>query len=356
MMQTEPKQSELSPYQQLDLWHDVADQCDAPRVLDDMDVSFLHKSFCIAGLPLRAPKNPKEPYTRNDNRFALTIAPNSFMLPGGDMVHVGIPYGPKSRLLAMWMATEVRDHERRTDNRWLEIGRGTHWLRSIGVEPVSGRRGSLNAVKDQLVRLAFSQFTMVMKNGAVGDTMFKSDRLIESSVFGDGDFELYLCGDLGKMAWPKGIELSERAFDRFRKYSIPVPTARLARIAHSAMAIDIFAFLCYRLPHLSPRETELVTWRQLISQFGSGETPSKFRETFEASIRCALDAYPEANVDLRPKEGLMMRWSDPAELRRAFFVVPTLPSADAKALSSPGESGNSKPARGGRKTAKGDAP
>jgi hypothetical protein len=122
------------------------------------------------------------------------------------------------------------------------------------------------------------------------------------------------------------------------------------------MAIDIFAFLCYRLPHLSPRETELVTWRQLISQFGSGETPSKFRETFEASIRCALDAYPEANVDLRPKEGLLMRWSDPAELRRAFFVVPTLPSADAKALSSRGESGIAKPERGGRKTAKGDAP
>ena len=179
MMQSEPKQSELAPYQQLDLWYDFADQGGPPRVLDDMDVSFLHKSFCIAGLPLRAPKNPKEPYTRNDNRFALTIAPNSFMLPGGEMVHVGIPYGPKSRLLAMWMATEVRDHERRPDNRWLEIGRVTHWLRSIGVEPVSGRRGSLNAVKDQLVRLAFSQFTMVMKNGTVGDTMFKSDRLIE---------------------------------------------------------------------------------------------------------------------------------------------------------------------------------
>ena len=78
--------------------------------------------------------------------IALTIAPNSFMLPGGNMVHVGIPYGPKSRLLAMWMATEVRDHERRPDNHWLEIGRVTHWLRSIGVEPVSGRRGSLNAV------------------------------------------------------------------------------------------------------------------------------------------------------------------------------------------------------------------
>jgi hypothetical protein len=355
MMQSEPKQSELAPYQQLDLWYDSADQGGPPRVLDDMDVSFLHKSFCIAGLPLRAPKNPKEPYTRNDNRFALTIAPNSFMLPGGEMVHVGIPYGPKSRLLAMWMATEVRDHERRPDNRWLEIGRVTHWLRSIGVEPVSGRRGSLNAVKDQLVRLAFSQFTMVMKNGTVGDTMFKSDRLIESSVFEDGDFELYLRGDLGKMAWPKGIELSERAFDRFRKYSIPVPTARLAKIAHSAMAIDIFAFLCYRLPHLSPRETELVTWRQLISQFGSGETPSKFRETFEASIRCALDAYPEANVDLRLKEGLLMRWSDPAELRRAFFVVPTLPAPETSSLS-PSVEGTAKPVRNFRKTIKGDAP
>jgi hypothetical protein len=355
MMPTEPKQTDLPPYHQLDLWHGGVDQSVPPRVLDEMDVSFLHKSFCIAGLPLRAPKDPKEPYTRNDSRFALTIAPNTFMLPEGMMVHVGIPYGPKSRLLAMWMSTEVRDHERHLNNRWLEIGRVTHWLRSIGVEPVSGRRDSLNAVKDQLVRLAFSQFTMVMKNGAVGNTMFKSDRLIESSVFGDEDIEMYARGDLGKMGWPKGIELSERAFDRFRKYSIPVPTSRLAKIAHSAMAIDIFAFLCYRLPLISPRETELVTWRQLISQFGSGETPSKFRETFEASIRCALDAYPEANVDLRPKEGLLMRWSDPAELRRAFFVVPPVGQA-TKSLPSPGSGGSNKRARGVKKTAKGDAP
>src|SRR3954463_15544798 len=79
------------------------------RALAEMDISFLHKSFCVVGLPLRAPKKVSEPFTRNDDRFALTVTPHRFMLPSGRMVDVGVPFGPKARLLAMWMATEVRD-------------------------------------------------------------------------------------------------------------------------------------------------------------------------------------------------------------------------------------------------------
>ena len=64
-----------------------------------------------------------------------------------------------------------------------------------------------------------------------------------------------------------------------------------------------------------------MSWRQLIAQFGSGEAPSKFRETFEGSIKNALEAYPEAEVVLTD-EGLRMRYSDPADLRRAFVAMP----------------------------------
>jgi hypothetical protein len=100
-----------------------------------------------------------------------------------------------------------------------------------------------------------------------------------------------------------------------------VPTARLAEIANSAMAIDIFMYLCYRLPLIPSGESDLLTWRALIAQFGSGESPSKFHDTFQASIRSALAAYSEADVDLT-EEGLVLRYSDPAELRRAFIAVP----------------------------------
>jgi hypothetical protein len=313
-----PKQPPaLNLHEQLILFGDLP-TTERSRVPDNLDVSFLHKSFCIAGLPLRAPKVIAEPFTRNDDRFALTINPTAFMLPGGRKVQVGVPFGPKARLLAMWMATEVRDPLRRTGDCWLEIGRVMEWMRNIGIKP---HTNNLNATKDQVVRLSFAKFTMIMKEGREGDMLFDQDQLIERGILDGEDMDRYAEGKIGQMSWPKGLKLSTRAYERFSQYSIPVPTSRIAKIAHSAMAIDTFVFLCYRLPLISSREEELVSWRQLIAQFGSGEAPSKFRETFEGSIKNALEAYPEAKVVLT-NEGLRMRYSDPADLRRAFVSMP----------------------------------
>jgi hypothetical protein len=283
---------------------------------DRLDVSFLHKSFCIAGLPLRRPKDQTAIFSRNDGQFALTIAPNRFVLPDGAVCEVGVPWGAKGRLLMVWAATEARDPMRRAGDRWLEIGKITQWMTSIGIK-VNG--DNVPATKDQLVRLAFSSFTMIMKND--GQTFFKQDRLIEGGVFPEQDLDHYAAGRFNKMRWPTGVELSQKAYDRFIQHAIPVPTARLAEIANSAMAIDIFMYLCYRLPLIPSGESDLLTWRALIAQFGSGESPSKFHDTFQASIRSALAAYSEADVDLT-EEGLVLRYSDPAELRRAFIAVP----------------------------------
>jgi hypothetical protein len=280
-----------------------------------LDVSFLHKSFCVAGLPLRRPRETMEVYSRNDDRFALTIHPHKIILPGGAPCEIGVPWGAKGRLLIMWANTEVKDPARRQDDRWLEIGRIKEWMAQVGIK-INGL--NIAATKDQLIRLAFSQFTMVLRDAA--STLFKADRLIEGGVFPDDDLVHYARGEMDKVRWPLGLELSQKAFERFSNNAIPVPTARLAEVSNSAMAIDIFMFLCYRLPLLGQQESQMVPWRDLIAQFGNREAPSKFRDTFNASIKAALRAYPEAKVDLT-HEGLVLHYSDPAELRRAFVAV-----------------------------------
>jgi hypothetical protein len=125
------------------------------------------------------------------------------------------------------------------------------------------------------------------------------------------------------LKWPTGFLLSQTAFDRFRNQSIPIPTTRLRQVAHNAMAIDILTLLCYRLPLIEVNSTEIITWRQLTAQFGNrGEPVYQFKDTFTDSIKLALRAYPEAHVEL-VDAGLQLRHSDPAALRRAFFVVPS---------------------------------
>jgi hypothetical protein len=90
------------------------------------------------------------------------------------------------------------------------------------------------------------------------------------------------------------------------------------------MAIDILVYLSYRLPTLSRDDTALLTWRDLMGQFGTGgagEFASKFKDTFRQSIRRAIEAYPEARVEIT-SEGLLMQYSDPVDLRRAFVALP----------------------------------
>jgi len=290
-----------------------------------LDVSFLLNGFCIAGLPLRRPRDNTLVWKRQDERFALTVQSPEIALPGGSSFIAGLPFGPKARLLAMWLATEAKDTGRRSDDRWIEIGKITDWLRAVGISPEWGPRGSVVATKDQFLRLAFAHFSMVFKRED-GFQPFKHETLIEAGIFRDNDLEKASAGNIGDLKWPSGFMLSQTAFDRFRNQSIPIPTTRLRQVAHNAMAIDILTLLCYRLPLIEPNSTEIITWRQLTTQFGNrGEPVYQFKDTFTDSIKLALRAYPEARVEL-VDAGLQLHHSDPAALRRAFYVVPgTLP-------------------------------
>lgn len=300
-----------------------------PALDGRMDVSFLHKGFCIAGLPLRRPKNTMEPWNRRDGRFSLTVEPARFVLPNGRQIEVGVPFGPKARLLSMWLATEARDPRRSAGDRWMEMGRITEWLQAVGLPVTGGERGSIGPTKDQLVRLSFPIFTMFL-NGDEGGHVFKRESLIEGGAFKDDDLEVWAAGGHSAMRWPEALMLSQNAYDRFTRHSIPVPTARLRQVAHNAMAIDILVYLCYRLPLLSRGESELLTWRDLMAQFGSSEFASRFKQAFSESIKRTLDAYPEANVAMTA-EGLVLRHSEPAELRRAFVAVTEGPTRRARA-------------------------
>src|SRR5580692_9718123 len=165
-------------------------------------------SFCIAGLPLRRPRDNTLVWKRQDERFALTVQAPEIGLPGGSSFIAGLPFGPKARLLAMWLATEAKDPIRRSDDRWIEIGKITDWLRAVGISPEWGPRGSVVATKDQFLRLAFAQFSMVFRRED-GFQPFRHETLIEAGVFHDNDLEKVSTGAISDTKWPSGFLLSQ---------------------------------------------------------------------------------------------------------------------------------------------------
>ena len=311
---------------QLSLWTQdlvAASRDNFSREGGQLDVSFLHRGFCIMGMPLRQPKDSLRPFSRHDGRFALTIEPASVTHPDGGLINIGVPFGPKARLIAMWMATEVQNPRRTTTDRFLELNGITDWLEALGIPARGGATGSIAATKDQFMRLAFSTFTMVLR-GPNSEELFKRESLIESGIFGSDDLARYRAGHVSQMAWPRVIALTHNTYDRFLNDAIPIPTVRLREVANNAMAIDILVYLSYRLPTLGRDDSAMLTWRDLMAQFGTGsagEFASKFKDTFRQSIRRAIEAYPEAHIEIT-SEGLVMRYSDPVDLRRAFIAFP----------------------------------
>jgi hypothetical protein len=282
-----------------------------------LDVSFLHRSHCIAGLPVREPKSPMSVFSKFDGRFSLTVHPTTITLPEGDLCEIGVPWGAKARLLILWIASKINEPERASGDPWVEIGNIDEWLREVGIVK-NGK--SVPATKDQLIRLAFSSFTMILKGGPDAGSYFQNNRLFQSGAFHDDDLENYRKGNLGGVRWPTALKLSNEAQQQLTSNAIPIPTGRLAEVSNNPTAIDLLVYLCYRLPLIGPNSSELVTWKMLNTQFGSHTTISRFKEQFLPALKAVRAAYPEANIDVTA-EGLVLFYSDPAVLRRAFVAL-----------------------------------
>ena len=283
------------------------------------DISFLHRGFCSVSLPLRRQADqPGEIWKRTDGKFTLSVTGGLFAHGDRD-VYVGLPYGPKARLLAVYLASEVKHPSRASDDRTIHFGRVTNWLSEAGVRATGGKNGSIPATKQQLVRLAFASFTMTFGTG--GGDWFHREGLIESGCLAPGDLEHFANGDYSQLSWPDHVTLTHNAFARMREQAVPIATQRLKPLVDNASALDFFVWLSYRLPRIPEGDDVLISWSAMCKQFGDTVYPSKFRLAYDASLRQALAAYPEANVEVTG-EGLVLRRSDPAVPRRTLIALP----------------------------------
>jgi hypothetical protein len=299
------------------------------------DARFMHQMFCVAGLPLREPAT--RTFSRSTGLMGLNIAPGSITLPDGQELEIGIPYGPKARLIVLSAISEARSPLRQEGDRWIEIGRIETWLKDIGVLRGSRSGQVMTMAKDQLIRLSLAQFSTTYRLPG-RRVLLSNDRIMDAGAFDEEELRLYAKNDvpnedrrsnLSRVRWPEAIRMSEKAFKMFRADdAVPIPSSRLTQVSHSALAIDLFLFLCYTLPGIPQGDPQLVRWKDLINWFGNKrDAPSKFKETFLPALSLAMKAYPEANIsaDDMTDEGLLLHYSDPAALRQAFMSVQSLP-------------------------------
>jgi hypothetical protein len=296
---------------------DLFDRVNAVAVEDPLP-SFLHSALCAMSLPVRRPNDETAPILRHDGQYTLAITPKPVLqLVGGQqkLVALGVPYGALPRLILIHVMTEAV----RTRSRQIHLGASfTDWMRRLGYKTISyGPRGSATLVKHQLDRLLACEW-MIRWDGeqtnGVRDFGIKEIKLTTE----------YVGSDDGTRSFMREIRLTEGFFEHLREHAVPLNEHAIRQLHESPTALDLYTWLAYRLPRISPRRPATLTWQQLAVHFGNdGNNIRKFRQTIrDAWDRQVSAVYPEARAEFDTTT--IRLHCSPAPLRQTTIAVPRL--------------------------------
>ncbi len=99
---------------------------------------------------------------------------------------------------------------------------------------------------------------------------------------------------------------------------MPIEESAIRAINNNSVAIDLYAWLAYRLHSLS--KPTPVSWTALKTQFGNGVgRMDNFRMRFLENLRLALAVYRDARVDVEER-GLILHPSRPPIAAKAKAI------------------------------------
>lgn len=238
-------------------------------------LGFMCRAMVQASLPSR--KTEGTEFIRQNGNFTLTLLSPSA---------VGLPYGTVPRLLLTWLATEAV----KTRERELVLGETlSSFMRELGMTPTGGRWGSIPRLKDQSRRLFAATI-----NGFYEDedrTAMLSQQIADHAN---------LWWDTGSPEqaglWKSTVKLSESFFNEVVHNPVPVDLRAVKVLQRSPLALDIYAWLTYRLSYL--RNPTVIPWPLLEMQFGANyKLTRQFKAAFIEHLASVLAVYPSARVE-----------------------------------------------------------
>jgi hypothetical protein len=261
-------------------------------------ITYQHTVFCQTGLPYRNPGAVRD-WNRRQGNIALQVSAGQALCPAsGEWVPLGIPFGPKPRLILTHLNREAL--LRGSPLVEAEESLTAFVRRLLGSEP-NGRE--LRTFKDQLGSLAGATIRLAVVQG---ERAFQVDTKVVSA------FDLWFPKDSRqRVLWPQTIRLSEEYFASLQQHAVPLDERAVAALAHSALGLDLYAWLAQRLHRVEPRRPAFIPWAALKEQFGwHYGRMDKFKSVFRPALDMVLTQYRAARLELDGR-GLTLRHSFP---------------------------------------------
>jgi len=271
------------------------------------DIVFQHSILCQTSLPYRDPGPDARRWERRQGDAVLEIEAGRAMHPElGGFVDVPLPFGPKARLVLLHLNSEAI----RTQSPLVDVGDSlTAFVKRLGLT-TDGR--TIRTIKNQVGALSAALIRMAY---AGADRSYQFDTKVISG------FDLWFPKDEHqRVLWPSTVHLSLDYFQSLQTHAVPLDERALAALSHSAMALDLYAWLGQRLHRIPKPHRQLVPWAAVKDQFGPDYGASfKFRQVFMEALRQVHAVYPAAKIDVTGK-GLYLYTSPPPVAKTGIVV------------------------------------
>ena len=254
---------------------------------DKDDLRHIHSVLAMCGLPYtRQPIEVRE-YERRQGRMSLVVEAGKLRNPEtGNRVAQPLPFGPKSRLLLMHLCSEAIRQKSAT----IEIADSlTGFIRDMGFAVTGGKKGTLNAFKEQINALAACKLSVGMWDGS---------RSVEYQGMPFSRIDVWLPTNPDQMMlWPSTLTFSMDFYTTLARHALPVRAEAVRAFAGSSRKLDMYFWFNYRLHRLKGPTT--LSWEAVANQFGGDYTRQRdFRKGFADDLKDVLDVFPKLPVKL----------------------------------------------------------
>jgi hypothetical protein len=270
-------------------------------------IAFQHTVFCQVCLPYQDPGSEVRLWQREQGAVSLRVEAGDAKNPKtGEWVKLGLPFGSKPRLILAHLNAEAL----RQGSPAVNVGDSlTGFVKRI--RKFKGGR-EVRMFKDQLGRLSASLIRLAYTRDGRGTQ-------IDTKIV--AGFDLWFPRDeRQRVLWPSIVRLSLDYFESLQKHAVPLDERALGALAHSALALDIYAWLAQRLHRIDPGRPQFVAWVSLKEQFGPGYARMRaFRANFNQTLDAVLTQYRAARVEVGD-QGMTLRRSQPPVLKGPMLI------------------------------------
>ena len=276
------------------------------------DLGFLHSGLCQTFLPHSRPPPDTQYWRRQSGKFTLIIrpgiidtsAPTSRQPTPEEQAasNVGIPYGARARLILIHLQTEG------LKSQTVSLGSNlSNFLRTLGLPISGGPRGSIQAIREQITRVATCSFQM---SWADKDADGSSKLIYHEPTQIVKGMELLTGAKGNRDDWSATVQLSDAFHAHLKEHAVPLDKRALHGLAGNSFGLDLYALFVYRLCRL--RAPVHIRWTGLQTQLGSDfKDVHMMARRIRETLPVVLDHYPQAKVELL-STGLTLHPSLPA--------------------------------------------